>query len=157
HFCASLGFHEPFALDPIQGLIERAAEAVEQFVDLRRRDDQRRTDRYDIADEEAHDQSLLFGAAHGPRPDPSLGLERTFGLLVGDKLAGADEPQAASLPDQGVLAERGKSGLELRRLARGLLGDALARIDVERLERHRRRDRMTRIGEAMAEGADLAA
>src|SRR5262249_60878925 len=83
---AVLGVHEPFALDPIQGLIERAAEAVEQFVDLRRRDDERRTDRYDIADEEAHDQPLLFGAAHGARPHPSLRLARTVGLLVGDTL-----------------------------------------------------------------------
>ena len=56
-----------------------------------------------------------------------------------------------------MLAERGEPGLEMRRLARGLLSDAFARIDVERLERHRRRDRMTRVGEAVAEGADLAA
>src|SRR5262249_35286677 len=87
-----LGVHEPFALDPIQGLIERAAEAVEQFVDLRRRDDERRTDRYDIADEETHDQPLLFGAAHGARPDPRPRPERTIRLLVGDKLDGPDEP-----------------------------------------------------------------
>src|SRR5262249_35829851 len=89
---AVLGVHEPFALDPIQGLIERAAEAVEQFVDLRRRDDERRTDRYDIADEEAHDQPLLFGAAHGARPDPGLRLEGVFALLGGENLDSADEP-----------------------------------------------------------------
>src|SRR5262249_26525050 len=141
------GFHESFALDPIQGLIERAAEAVEQLVDFRRRDDERRTDRYDIAGEEAHHQPLLFGTAHGARPDPGLRLDGTFGLLVAARLAGANEPQAASLSDQRVLAERGKPGLELRRLARDLLGNALARVDVERLERHRRRDRMPRIGE----------
>src|SRR5262249_61683711 len=127
---------------PSEGLIERAAEAVEQLIDLRRRDDERRTDRYDIADEEAHHQPLLFGRAHGARPDPGLRLERTFGLLVGNKLDGADEPQAASLADQGVLAKRGKPGLELRRLARDLLGTALARVDVDRLHMHPRRDRI---------------
>ena len=90
-------------------------------------------------------------------PDAGLRVERALGGLVGHELDGADEADAARLADQRMVAERGEPGLELRRLARGLLGDALARVDFERLERHRRRDRMARIGEAVAEGADLAA
>ena len=90
-------------------------------------------------------------------PTPAFASNERLVALSATSSTRADEPEAARLADQRVLAERGQPGLEMRRLARRLLGDALARIDVERLERHRRRDRMARIGEAVAEGADLAA
>ena len=65
-----------------------------------------------------------------------------WGLESAPDGGATDEPQTASLSDQRVLAECGQSGLEMRRLACDLLGDALARVDIERFERHRRRDRM---------------
>src|SRR5207302_461828 len=142
---------------PIQGAIERTGEPVEQRVDLRGRDDQRWTDREHVANYEAHDQLLLFGEAHRARADTRFRVERGLGPAVGDKLNGANEPEAARLSDQRMLAERGEAGLELRRFARRLLGDALARVDVERLERHRRRDRMAGISETVGKRADLAA
>ena len=84
------------------------------------------------------DQPLVFGEAHGAWSDAGLRVERAFGFLVGHQLDGTDEPEAARVSDQRVLAERRKPGLELRRLARSLLGDALTGVDVERLERDRR-------------------
>ena len=87
-----VGLSEAFALDPIERAVERAAQTVEDFVDFSRRDDQRRTQRQHIADEESHDQPLLFGEANGARSDSGIRIERAFGLLVGDQLDGADEP-----------------------------------------------------------------
>src|SRR5262249_57453920 len=95
---------------------------------------------------EANDQSLLFGVAHGPRPNARLRLERAFALLVRNQLETADQPEPPRLSDQRMLAERGKASLEMRRLAHGLLGDALAPINLDRLDRHPRRNRMPALG-----------
>ena len=56
-----------------------------------------------------------------------------------------------------MLAERAQPRLKLRSLCRGLLDDAIARVDLQGLECHCGGDRMSGIGEAMSEGADLAA
>src|SRR2546425_927003 len=100
------------------------------LVGLCRRDDQRWTDRHDVAHQETNDQPFLFGVAHRPRANACPGVEGTFGLLVGDQFDATDKAETARLTNQRMLAERGEPGLEMRRLARGLLSDAFARIDV---------------------------
>src|SRR5215471_18048198 len=123
------GSDQPLALDPIQGPVERPGEALEQRIDLVGRDDQRWADRDHVAGDEAHDQPLLLGEANRPRADAGLGLEQALACLVGDQLDRADHPVAARLADQRMLAELGEPRLELRGLARRLLGNALARVN----------------------------
>ena len=66
-------------------------------------------------------------------------------------------PMPRASPTSGCSPSARSRCLELRRHRRDLVDDPFARIDLERLERDRGRDRMARIGEAVAEGADLAA
>ena len=133
-------------------------ELVEQLVDLGRLDDQRRADRDHVARDEAHDQAFGLGVAHH-RARRRRASDRTAVLasLVGGKLDRADQAHAARLADQRMIAERHQALLELRRACRRGLEDLVALVDLQRLQRDRGRDRMARIGEAVAEGADLAA
>ena len=98
-------------------LVERAAEAVEQLVDLVRRDDERRADRDAVAAERAHDQpsSLSEADAGRARRRPSASKAR-FVRLVGDDLEAADQADAARLADERMIGQRREPRLELRRL-----------------------------------------
>src|SRR6266699_3383343 len=95
HVAASWGFRrrsllyhsdESMRVCPVEGAIERAGKAIEQLVDLRGRNDERRADRHDVADEKSHDQALLLRETHGLRSDGGLRIKCALAALVGDKL-----------------------------------------------------------------------
>src|SRR6202034_3116788 len=98
--------------------------------------------RQHIAQYRAHDHTLGFGELHRARRNTMLRIERTPGALVGDKFRAADHADTAGLADQRVLAECREPVLEVRRKAGGSLENLVALINLERLERDCRRDRM---------------
>src|SRR3954469_9398938 len=63
------GRQQLLAFGPVECLVERARELVEQFIDLGRLDDHRRADGNYIAADEAHDQAFGLGVAHHLRAD----------------------------------------------------------------------------------------
>ena len=101
--------------------------------------------------------SLLGEPHRAGRRRPAAGSERTLAGLVGDKFDAADQAEPARFADQRMLAERLQPRLELRRAFGGFFENTLARVDLDRLHRDRRGNRMAAIGEAVAEHADLFA
>jgi len=77
---------EPFAHRPIQHMVQRAREPVEQRIDLGVCYDQRRANRDGVADDRAHDQSFCFRQAHGLRANTLRRLECPLRDLIGDQL-----------------------------------------------------------------------
>ena len=65
----------PLPLRPVESLVEPAFEAVEQFVDLRFADDQRRTERDAVAEQGARDDAFLFREFADLSPRPFRRLE----------------------------------------------------------------------------------
>src|SRR3954454_23389621 len=115
---------------PFQGAVERTDEPIEQLVDLGRRDDERRTDRDDIAGKESHDQPLLLSEVHGLRSDGGFRIKRAFASFMRDKLDPTYKSEPARLTDQRMITERAKPRLKLGRLACNILDDAVAGIDL---------------------------
>src|SRR5947199_7056053 len=70
------------ALCPVERFVERAAELVEQLVDLGRLDDQRRADRNDVARDEAHDQALGLRVRDDSRTEAALRIEWPLARFV---------------------------------------------------------------------------
>src|SRR5262245_66052247 len=102
------------ALRPVEGLVQRAAEAVEQLVDLLAGDDQWRADRERIAGALPENEPLLLAEPHGARGDVARRLERLLGAAIGDQLDRAHQADAACFSYQRVIAERFHPRLELR-------------------------------------------
>jgi len=103
---------KPLARHPIERLVKRARQAIEQLFDLGRADDKRRRQRHHIAHHRAHDQAFVLAEADGGRADTVLRIERTLGPLVGDQFQAADEPEPARFADQRMLAKRFEPRLE---------------------------------------------
>jgi hypothetical protein len=66
---------EAFARHPIERLVERTREPIEELLDFRPFDHERRRQCQDIAHHRAHDQTLFLGEADGGRADAMLRLE----------------------------------------------------------------------------------
>ena len=89
----------------------RAAEFVEEFVDLIFGDHERGTESHRIA-ETAHDKPVIEGALHAVGADREARVVRLLGLLVGDEFDRAHQPLAARLSDHRVCSELGQPRLE---------------------------------------------
>ena len=89
------------------------------------------------------------------RPPTPRGVEGRLGRLVGDQLDAGDQPDAAHLADQRVVREAAQPACSCGPTVRTWLDDLPLLVDLQRLERHRRGNRMAGIGVAVAEGADL--
>ena len=114
---------QALARDPIERLVQRPPEPVEEFVDFDNADDKRRRQRQHVADHRANKQAFLLGEMHGAGADAMLGLERTLAGLVGDEFHAADQAEAARLADERMLAERLEPGLEQRGVLGGFVED----------------------------------
>jgi hypothetical protein len=98
-------------LDPILEIIHGAAEPFLDLADIRLIEDQRRAQRYGIA-ERADDESVRLRALAEIYAGPFGRIERRLGRLVADELEGADEADAAHLADMGPVGEALERRLE---------------------------------------------
>src|SRR5258708_39309159 len=96
---ASLRREQLLAFRPVERLVERAPQLVEQLVDLGRLDDHRRTDRDNVAADDTHDQAFGLRLRDDLRADALLGIERLLLALHGGELERADQAHAARFPD----------------------------------------------------------
>jgi hypothetical protein len=87
------------------------------------------------------------------RADEVLRIERAFARFVGYQLDGPHQPDAACLADQRMIGKGLQARLECRNQLGGFADDVVARIDLERLQRDRRREWMAAI--EMREGEPL--
>jgi hypothetical protein len=122
------------ARDPIKRLVERTHQPIEKLFDFRRADDKRRRQRHHVAEDRAHDQAFFLGETDGSSTDSVLGVEGALALLVGHQLQTAYESQSTRFADQRMAAERFEPRLEQGRPPRGFFNDAVALIDLDRLE-----------------------
>src|SRR5829696_1046699 len=133
---------EPLPPHPILRMAERAAEAVEQFINLMRRDDQRRADRDAVAAQRAHDQALLLGEADAGGGYACLRIEGALRRLVRNNFEAADQADPARLADERMLGQRREALLEVRRLGLNAFENAVAPVNFERLQADRAGHRM---------------
>ena len=93
-----------------------------------------------------------------PRADLGAGIEVLVRRLVGHQLDRGDQADAAHLAHQLVAGEAAAQlGLHVRADLADMRADVDLVVDLQRLDRHRRRHRMAGVGEAVAERADLVA
>ena len=150
---------EPLARHPIERLVERAGRAGRT---VRRSPCALMMSGGDSVStsphHRAHDQAFGFGELHRARADAVL-RHRTSAcsFLSATSSTPPIRPSPRASPTSGCVAERLEPRLELRRALGGFFDDALARVDLDRLERDRGGNRMAAIGEAVAEHADLFA
>src|SRR5579875_2280546 len=138
------------------GVVESLFDPHHEIIDLRLGDDEGRTEADGVA-HAARDDAMGLGALARMDGDPVARLEGLARRLVLDELEAPDQADAARLADERMAAEAPQPLLEAGRHAAHMAKDVALLVDLERLERHRRRDGMAAIGEAVAEGADLLA
>ena len=87
-----------------------------------------------VAGKRAYDEAVRHGVAHRRRSGLLRRIEKLPGSLVADQLDGADQPDAAGLPDQRVAAEGVQALLEARGDAADVSDDVALLVDLERLD-----------------------
>jgi hypothetical protein len=154
--CAVNALSQPFPV--AHALLQRSLRQVQalpgfldQLVDVRVLDDQRRRDNHGVA-HRAHHQAVGHAdvAAAGAGAEV-LGEALAAGLVAHD-LDGADQAQRAGLADDRVPGQPGPALVEIRRrVLLDPLDDLLAPQDAQVLQRHRAGGRVARIGVAVGE------
>ena len=84
-----------------------------------------------------------------------FGIERAFGLFIGDHLDSTQKPLGARMANQRMAGELGDARLESLADRPHMADKIVFFVYFERLDRDRRGDRVGGIGEAMAERADF--
>ena len=149
---------KPFARHPIERLVERARQAIEQLFDLGRADDERRATASPHRPSPSA-RSSLRPRRSGRRPRRRRAADRTnaCSLLSATSSRPPMSPSPRASPTSGcspsALSRAWNKGARRRRL----FDDAIALINLDRLHRDRGGNRMAAIGEAMTECAELLA
>ena len=87
--------------EPLGGLVERAAEALQQLVDLALVDDQRRAQGDAVAAQNPHDQAMLLASRGEQRAGALLGVERSLVCLSATSSIAAISPTPRTSPTSG--------------------------------------------------------
>src|SRR6478736_7211424 len=138
-------------------IVERLREPGEHLVDLAFADDQRRTERDDVARHVAQYHAVMLRAPDQERGNARLRIEALLRRLVADDLDRADQAHAPRVTDQRMIVAATDTGLHSRRDAAHVREDVALLVDLQRLERNRRGHRVRRIRVTMAEDAELVA
>src|SRR5438105_5646752 len=124
------------------GIVERFGEGAHHLVDLSFADYQRRAKGDDVAGHVAQDYAVMLRTADEIRGDTSLRVEALLARPVADEFHRADQADAARFSNQRMPAVASDCRLQARSDAPHGGDDVALLVDLERLERDCRRDRM---------------